>query len=139
MSHVKRFQSIPMSKSMRGLCKEEDYAFLETSGSSTEGYTEDKVALEDDWKDKKEACRHLEWEHQEKERLRGIEESKKEKEQQWRTHIAEVTSNQKKTLQDRLTRLHRFREFQRRILAEEEEMEGVAVDQLFPGITGHQD
>ncbi|MEQ2296809.1 hypothetical protein AMECASPLE_028224, partial [Ameca splendens] len=60
-----------------------------------------------------------------------------EKEQQWRTHIA--ASSQKKTLQDRLTRLHRFREFQRRILAEEEEMEGVAVDQLFPGITGHQD
>ncbi|MEQ2297078.1 hypothetical protein AMECASPLE_031004, partial [Ameca splendens] len=65
--------------SMRSLCKEEDYAFLETSGSSTEGSTEDKVTLEDDWKNKKEvwACRHLEWEHQEKERLRGIEESKK--------------------------------------------------------------
>lgn len=32
-----------------------------------------------------------------------------EKEQQWRTHVAELTSSQEKTLQDRLARLRRFR------------------------------
>lgn len=32
-----------------------------------------------------------------------------EKEQQWRTHVAKLTSIQEKTLQDRLARLRRFR------------------------------
>lgn len=32
-----------------------------------------------------------------------------EKEQLWRTHVAELTSSQEKTLQDRLARLRRFR------------------------------
>ncbi|XP_038137848.1 U2 small nuclear ribonucleoprotein auxiliary factor 35 kDa subunit-related protein 1-like [Cyprinodon tularosa] len=133
MTHLKRFRSIPMSKSMRSLCKEEDYAFLGTSGGFTKSSTENKVHLEDDWKENKDARarRRLAWEQQERERLRAIEESKKEKEQQWRTHIAEVTCSQEKTLQDRLTRIHRFREFQRKILAEEEGMEGLAADQLF--------
>ncbi|XP_054911551.1 U2 small nuclear ribonucleoprotein auxiliary factor 35 kDa subunit-related protein 1-like [Poeciliopsis prolifica] len=132
MTHVKRFQSIPMSKSMRGLCKEEDYAFLGASGSSSRGSPEDRGALEENWKDTKvaRARRRLEWEQQEKERLRAIEDSKKEREQQWRTHIAEVTSSQEKTLQDRRTRLRDFREFQRKVLAEEEGMEGAAVHQL---------
>lgn len=40
---------------MRGLCKEEDYAFLGTSQSSTQGSIEDKSALEDNSKDEKEA------------------------------------------------------------------------------------
>ncbi|KAK7913582.1 hypothetical protein WMY93_013793 [Mugilogobius chulae] len=33
MAHVYRFYEIPMSKSMRGLCKEEDYEFLGKSGN----------------------------------------------------------------------------------------------------------
>ncbi|KAM6896279.1 uncharacterized protein PEZ65_021394 isoform 1-T2 [Lycodopsis pacificus] len=120
MTHMKRFQGIPMSKSMRGLCKEEDYAFLEMSEKTTEG------ALEDDWGDKREdrLRRRLERERLEKERLREIEELKKEKEQQWRTHVEKLTSSQEKTLQDKLARLRRFREFQRKVLLEESGMEG---------------
>ncbi|KAM6895646.1 uncharacterized protein FYW49_019512 [Xenentodon cancila] len=132
MSHVKQFQSISMSKSMRGLCKEEDYAFLGMSGSTTHDTTEGLVALEDDQKDEKKekVRRQLEWERQEKDRLRAIEESKKEKEQQWRAHIAEVTSSQEKVLQDRLARLRSFREFQKKVLEEEEGMEDKAAGQL---------
>ncbi|XP_047431569.1 U2 small nuclear ribonucleoprotein auxiliary factor 35 kDa subunit-related protein 1-like [Mugil cephalus] len=135
MTHVKRFQGIPMSKSMRGLCKEEDYAFLaESEGTAEE--TAGAVALEDDWRDGKEerVRRRLDRERQEKEKLREIEESKKEKEQQWRSHVAELTSTQEKALQDRLRRLRRFREFQKKVLVEESGMEGLAagltVDQL---------
>ncbi|KAL3976673.1 gap junction delta-2 protein [Sarotherodon galilaeus] len=131
MAHEKRFQGIPMSKSMRGLCKEEDYVFLGTSER-----TEGAAALGDDWRDRKEerVRRRLEQEQQEKKRLREIEESKKEKEQQWRTHVAELTSSQEKTLQDRLARLHRFREFQKKVMEEESGEEGApssqAVNQL---------
>ncbi|XP_073337207.1 uncharacterized protein [Pagrus major] len=171
MTHVKRFQGIPMSKSMRGLCKEEDYVFLGTSENTTKETAEGAGALEDDWREKKEERvrdeeepKHtiitpqatekthtlclsisvcvcvfqvrwrLEREQQEKERLREIEEGKKEREQQWRTHVAHVASSQEKTLQDRLARLRRFREFQRKVLVEESGMEGgaagLAVNQL---------
>ncbi|XP_034529746.1 U2 small nuclear ribonucleoprotein auxiliary factor 35 kDa subunit-related protein 1-like [Notolabrus celidotus] len=116
MAHEKRFKGIPMSKSMRGLCKEEDYAFLGISEK-----TEGAGVLEDNWRGDKE--KRIRWrqerEQKEKERLREIEESRKEKEQQWRTHVANVTSSQEKTLQDRLARLRRFREFQRKVLVEE--------------------
>ncbi|XP_035811520.2 U2 small nuclear ribonucleoprotein auxiliary factor 35 kDa subunit-related protein 1-like [Amphiprion ocellaris] len=128
MTHLKRFQGIPMSKSMRSLCKEEDYAFLGKSESTTKETTEGAAALEDDWRDRKEerVRRRLEREQQEKDRLREIEERKKEKEQQWRTHVAEVSSSQEKTLQDRLARLRRFREFQKKVLGEDSGMEGEA-------------
>ncbi|XP_030575571.1 chromatin assembly factor 1 subunit rlf2 [Archocentrus centrarchus] len=131
MTHLKQFQGIPMSKSMRGLCREEDYAFLGISERTREEKTEGAAALEDDWRDKKEerVRRQLEREQQEKSRLREIEASKKEKEEQWRTHVAELTSSQEKTLQDRLTRLHRFREFQRKVLEEESGKEGAASGQ----------
>ncbi|XP_071358616.1 scaffold attachment factor B2 [Trachinotus anak] len=130
MTHVKRFQRIPMSKSMRGLCKEEDYSFLGVSEKTTKETAEGGGELEDDWRDTKEerVRRRLEREQQEKERLRQIEESKKEREQQWRTHVAELTSIQEKTLPDRLARLRRFREFQRKVLVEESGMEGGAAD-----------
>ncbi|CAG5927007.1 unnamed protein product [Menidia menidia] len=125
MNHVKKFQSIPMSKSMRGLCKEEDYAFLGTSKNTSEDAGERRDTLEDELLSKKEerVLRRLEWEKQENDRLRAIEESKKEKERQWRIHIAELTSSQEKALQDRLERLRRFREFQRKVLGDEEGME----------------
>nr|XP_043877487.1 U2 small nuclear ribonucleoprotein auxiliary factor 35 kDa subunit-related protein 1-like [Solea senegalensis] len=136
MTHVKRFQGIPMSKSMRGLCKEEDYVFLGMSGKMSKEVVEAAGAFEDDGSMKKEerVHRQLERERQEKERLREIEERKKEKEQQWQTHVAEVTSSQEKILLERLSRLRRFREFQRKVLVEESGMEGGAandaVDQL---------
>ncbi|XP_044042265.1 U2 small nuclear ribonucleoprotein auxiliary factor 35 kDa subunit-related protein 1-like isoform X2 [Siniperca chuatsi] len=109
---------------MRGLCKEEDYAFLGMSEKMPEG----AGPLEDDFGDKKEerVRWRLEREQKEKERLREIEESKKEKEQQWRTHVAKLTSSQEKALQDRLARLRTFREFQRKVLVEESGMGGGA-------------
>ncbi|XP_037616737.1 U2 small nuclear ribonucleoprotein auxiliary factor 35 kDa subunit-related protein 1-like [Sebastes umbrosus] len=126
MTHMKRFRGIPMSKSMRGLCKEEDYEFLGTSEKTTKLTAEGAGASEDDWRDKREdrIRRRLERERLEKERLQEIEENKKEKEQQWRTHVETLTSSQEKTLQDRLARLRRFREFQRKVLVEESGMEG---------------
>ncbi|XP_038594257.1 U2 small nuclear ribonucleoprotein auxiliary factor 35 kDa subunit-related protein 1-like [Micropterus salmoides] len=91
----------------------------------SEKTSEGAGSLEDDWRDKREerVRWRLEREQQEKKRLQEMEESKKEKEQQWRTHIAELTSSQEKTLQDRLARLRRFREFQRKVLVEESGME----------------
>ncbi|CAB1442473.1 unnamed protein product [Pleuronectes platessa] len=134
MAHVKWFQGIPMSKSLRGLCKEEDYAFLGTSKKSAEETAEGTGALRDDRRDPKEerVRRRLERAELEKERLREIEESKKEKEQQWQTHVAELTSSQEKTLTDRLARLRRFREFQRKVLVEESgtEVGATTVNQL---------
>ncbi|RVE56270.1 hypothetical protein OJAV_G00219600 [Oryzias javanicus] len=79
MSHRKQFQQIPMSRSMRSLCKEEDYAFLGTSESRRRETTEGSADLEDNWRDKKEsrARRQLEREKQEGDRLRALEESRK--------------------------------------------------------------
>ncbi|XP_065807465.1 U2 small nuclear ribonucleoprotein auxiliary factor 35 kDa subunit-related protein 1-like isoform X2 [Labrus bergylta] len=96
MSHEKRFKGIPMSKSMRGLCKEEDYEFLGMSGKMTKEPTEGAEALEDYRRhDKEERIRwRQEREQKEKERLQEIEESKKE--------------------------------FQRKVLVEESGMEGVS-------------
>ncbi|XP_040028540.1 uncharacterized protein LOC120816923 [Gasterosteus aculeatus] len=133
MTHMKKFQDIIMSKSMRGLCKEEDYTFLAMTEKNPEGAVEG--ALEKDCRDRKEdrVRRRLEREQLEKERIREIEEIKKEKEQQWRTHVEKLTSNQEKNLQERLTRLRRFREFQRKVLVGESGMEGrLAVNQLLP-------
>ena len=39
---------------MRGLCKEEDYAFLGTSERTTKESDDGAQALEDDWRHKKE-------------------------------------------------------------------------------------
>nr|XP_046235719.1 U2 small nuclear ribonucleoprotein auxiliary factor 35 kDa subunit-related protein 1-like [Scatophagus argus] len=120
-----------MSKSMRGLCKEEDYAFLGMSEETAkEMETEGAGALEEEEEWRPCICCvfqarwRLEKEQQEKERLRKIEESKKEKEQQWQAHLAKLTSSQEKTLQDRLARLRRFREFERKVLIEDGGMEG---------------
>ncbi|XP_023808336.1 calponin homology domain-containing protein DDB_G0272472 [Oryzias latipes] len=131
MSHMKQFKRIPMSKSMRSLCKEEDYAFLGIS-ASTMKETAGLAALEDRWRDEKErrVRRQLEREKQEQDRVRAIEESKKEKERQWQTHIAELNSSQETFVQKRLARLREFREFQRNVLASEERMDGEAADQL---------
>lgn len=123
MTHLQRFHGIPMSKSMRGLCKEEDYAFL----GKSENICKDQASgsKEDEWSARREARVHrqMEREKREEERLRQLEESRKEKEQQWRRHVAELTSSQEKTLQERLARLKKFREFQKKVLMDEAAME----------------
>lgn len=122
-----------MSKTMRGLCKEEDYAFLCVSEKTAEeGREDDKGvgATEDDWKVKKEERIHrrCQWEQQEMERLRQLEEAKKEKEQQWQNRVEKLTSSQQKMLQGRLERLKMFREFQRQVLMEESGREDSEAD-----------
>eukprot|EP00063_Salmo_salar_P065418 XP_014040253.1 PREDICTED: golgin subfamily A member 6-like protein 22 isoform X1 [Salmo salar] len=107
MDHVIRFEGIPMSKSMRGMCKEEDYAFL----GEKEKRPKETETLGEDWKEDKveRVWRRRERAQQEEERLRELEESKKEKEQRWRHHVAELASTQEQRLRDRLARLRRFR------------------------------
>ncbi|KAM6984762.1 uncharacterized protein FYW47_014438 [Aplochiton taeniatus] len=136
MAHLKKFNRIPMSKSMRELCKEEDYEFLGKKEIKQDETKEEPTVLEEDWKDKKadRIRRRQERDHQELLRLKEIEESKKEKEQQWKSHIAELVSTQEQALRERLARLRRFREFQKRVLVEELGLEPKApcpsVDQL---------
>ncbi|XP_062338648.1 U2 small nuclear ribonucleoprotein auxiliary factor 35 kDa subunit-related protein 1-like [Osmerus eperlanus] len=137
MAHVKKFQDITMSKSMRGMCKEEDYEFLGSTRKTEHlAMPEEPNTLENEWKDRREerVRRRQERERQEQERQRELEESKREKELQWRTHIAELASTQEQALQDRLSRLRRFREFQRKVMVEElgvePESNCEAVDQL---------
>ncbi|KAK5849097.1 hypothetical protein PBY51_008766 [Eleginops maclovinus] len=122
MSHMKRFQGIPMSKSMRGLCKEEDFVFLGMSEKMKKDGTGDS---ENNFTGKQDdrARRKQEREQLEKKRLQEIEDSKKEKEEQWKTHVQELTSSQEKVLQERLARLKTFREFQKKVLVEESAME----------------
>ncbi|XP_034081754.1 U2 small nuclear ribonucleoprotein auxiliary factor 35 kDa subunit-related protein 1-like [Gymnodraco acuticeps] len=133
MTHNKRFQGIPMSKSMRGLCKVEDYEFLGLS----ENMRKDGIGgSENNFRGKQEdrARRKQEREQLEKKRLQEIEDSKKVKEEQWKTHVQELTSSQEKILQERLARLKTFREFQRKVLVEESGMEdreaGLTASQL---------
>ncbi|XP_055087501.1 U2 small nuclear ribonucleoprotein auxiliary factor 35 kDa subunit-related protein 1-like [Periophthalmus magnuspinnatus] len=125
MAHVYRFYEIPMSKSMRGLCKEEDYTFLGNSGNickvQTSESEEEEIACREE-----RVRRQMEREKKERERLRQLEESKKEKEERWRSHVAQLTSSQEKILQQRLDRIRKFREFQRQVLLDEAEAEGEA-------------
>ncbi|XP_024913926.1 DEAD-box ATP-dependent RNA helicase 42 isoform X2 [Cynoglossus semilaevis] len=129
MTHVQRFHGIPMSKSMRGLCKEEDYVFL-----GTDRTTADKDAAEtlegDRERSKDRLRRRLQREEEEKERVREMEEKKKEKEEQWRSHVEEMTCSQKTNLQERLSRIRRFRRFQRRVLGEEPGLESGERDHI---------
>ncbi|XP_045569545.1 golgin subfamily A member 6-like protein 22 [Salmo salar] len=76
MDHVIRFEGIPMSKSMRGMCKEEDYAFL----GEKEKRPKETETLGEDWKEDKveRVWRRRERAQQEEERLRELEESKKD-------------------------------------------------------------
>ncbi|XP_071187526.1 golgin subfamily A member 6-like protein 4 [Salvelinus alpinus] len=137
MDHVIQFEGIPMSKSMRGMCKEEDYAFLGEKGKSHK----ETDTLGEDWKEDKveRVRRRRERVQQEQERIREVEESRKEKEQQWRHHVAELASTQEQRLRDRLARLRRFRDFQRSVLAEEMSLQtdsesSQALDQLLTRI-----
>ncbi|XP_045075261.1 capping protein inhibiting regulator of actin dynamics [Coregonus clupeaformis] len=137
MDHVIQFEGIPMSKSMRGMCKEEDYAFLGEKGK----HHKETDTLGEDWKEEKmeRERRRRERAQQEQERIRELEESRKEKEQQWRHHVAELASTQDQRLRDRLARIHHFRDFQRKVLVEEMSLQtdsesSQALDQLLTRI-----
>ncbi|XP_029604163.1 trichohyalin [Salmo trutta] len=137
MDHVIKFEGIPMSKSMREMCKEEDYAFL----GEKEKRPKETETLGEDWKEDKveRVRRRRERDQQEQERIRELEESKKEKEQRWRHHVAELASTQEQRLRDRLARLRRFRDFQRSVLEEEMSLQtdsesSQALDQLLTRI-----
>ncbi|XP_063049490.1 U2 small nuclear ribonucleoprotein auxiliary factor 35 kDa subunit-related protein 1-like, partial [Engraulis encrasicolus] len=63
--------------------------------------------------------RKLEREQQEQERLREVEREKKEREDQWRRHVAELASKKEETLKNRASRLRDFRNFQKKVLVDE--------------------
>ncbi|XP_048865724.1 U2 small nuclear ribonucleoprotein auxiliary factor 35 kDa subunit-related protein 1-like isoform X2 [Brienomyrus brachyistius] len=110
MSHAKRFEDIPMSKAMRGICKEEDYAFLGKLDKS-QNQSKDTKCMEDEWRGKYEdrVRRREEREKKELERLRQIEEMRKEREQQWKEHVAALAVKQEATVKERAVRLRDFR------------------------------
>ncbi|CAL8278714.1 unnamed protein product [Gadus morhua 'NCC'] len=127
MTHVRRFQGIPMSTSMRGICKEEDYAFLggvkmpdEDEDYEYPSGSKNPVCDSESWRSRREerVQRRMEREQKERERLRELEESKMEKERRWRRHVAELSSSQEADVRERLSRLRSFRMFQRRVLME---------------------
>ncbi|XP_023697114.1 uncharacterized protein [Paramormyrops kingsleyae] len=120
MSHVKRFEDIPMSKAMRGICKEEDYAFLGNLEKS-QNQSKDTKHVEDEWRGNHEdrVRRREEREKKEQERLRQIEEMRKEKEQQWKEHVGALAAEREATMKERAVRLRDFRSFQKKVLEEE--------------------
>ncbi|KAI4803099.1 hypothetical protein KUCAC02_006656 [Chaenocephalus aceratus] len=143
MTHNKRFQGIPMSKSMRGLCKVEDYEFL---GLSEKMRKDGIGGSENNFRGKQEerARRKQEREQLDKKRLQEIEDSKKlvcsckiesvalffvnMEHDIGETGAVEDSCTgadlqQEKILQERLARLKTFREFQRKMLVEESGME----------------
>ncbi|XP_028811058.1 MAP7 domain-containing protein 2 [Denticeps clupeoides] len=120
MAHLQRFAGIPMSKSMRDICKEEDYVFL-SNLERPDPHSEEGSISEMDWRERREerAQRRLEREQQEQQRLRELERKKKEKEEQWRNHVAKLALEQKEMLKERALRLRDFRDFQKKVLLEE--------------------
>ncbi|CAL8405369.1 unnamed protein product [Arctogadus glacialis] len=81
---------------MRGICKEEDYAFL---GGV-------KMPDEDEDYEGGEEC------------FSAQAQRYREKERRWRRHVAELSSSQEADVRERLSRLRSFRVFQRRVLME---------------------
>ncbi|KAL4625013.1 vicilin-like seed storage protein At2g18540 [Arapaima gigas] len=120
MAHIKRFGEIPMSKAMRGICKEEDYAFLSNTDHGGKQLKDSKCG-EDEWRQRQEerVRRRQEWEKKEQDRLRELHEIRKEKEQQWKEHVAKLAAEREATMKDRAVRLRDFRNFQRKVLEEE--------------------
>ncbi|XP_034169199.1 U2 small nuclear ribonucleoprotein auxiliary factor 35 kDa subunit-related protein 1-like isoform X2 [Pangasianodon hypophthalmus] len=110
MAHMKRFAAIPMSKSMRDMCKEEDYAFLNNQESG-----------ELDKTSKESTFQESEWQQKQEER---------EKEEQWKSHVAGLAS-ERESLRGRLHRLREFRDFQKRVLMQDLGLEpGTASEKL---------
>ncbi|KAJ8392235.1 hypothetical protein AAFF_G00078030 [Aldrovandia affinis] len=109
---------MPMSKAMREICKEEDYAFLNKQEDTGHERAEGKGLEEDEWRVKREERmrRRKEREQQEEERLRELEEMRKQKEQQWKSHVAELAAEREEALKERALRVRDFRNFERKIL-----------------------
>ncbi|XP_051544318.1 U2 small nuclear ribonucleoprotein auxiliary factor 35 kDa subunit-related protein 1-like [Myxocyprinus asiaticus] len=119
MAHGKRFAQIPMSKCMRDICKEEDYAFLNSLGKQDKS-PEDNTFQESEWQDKKEERVHRcqEREQLERERQLEIDEQRKEKQEKWKSHVAELAV-QREAIHAKLHRLREFRDFQKKVLLQD--------------------
>ncbi|XP_064199365.1 U2 small nuclear ribonucleoprotein auxiliary factor 35 kDa subunit-related protein 1-like [Anguilla rostrata] len=117
MTHAKRFAGIPMSKTMREICKEEDYAFLEkVEDSRDKGAEQDKLEEEKMREHHEERIRRSqERKQKEEERQRELEEMRKQKEQEWKNHVAELAAEREGALKERALRLREFRSFQRKV------------------------
>ncbi|KAB5542248.1 hypothetical protein PHYPO_G00089330 [Pangasianodon hypophthalmus] len=133
MAHMKRFAAIPMSKSMRDMCKEEDYAFLNNQESGELDKTsKESTFQESEWQQKQEERlrRRLDREQQEQERQCELEKQRREKEEQWKSHVAGLAS-ERESLRGRLHRLREFRDFQKRVLMQDLGLEpGTASEKL---------
>ncbi|KAF7694004.1 U2 small nuclear ribonucleoprotein auxiliary factor 35 kDa subunit-related protein 1-like [Silurus meridionalis] len=125
MAHSKRFAAIPMSKCMRDICKEEDYAFLKNQESRELKKTpKENTFCESDRPQKQEERlrRKLAREQQEQERQCELEKQRREKEEQWKSHVASLSS-ERESLRGRLHRLREFRYFQKRVLMQDLDLE----------------
>ncbi|KAM9467494.1 uncharacterized protein Hap1MRO34_014251 [Clarias gariepinus] len=125
MAHMKRFAAIPMSKSMRDMCKEEDYAFLNSQKSEEVDKTpKESTCHVSEWQQKQEERhrRRLDREQQEKERQCELEKQRREKEEQWKSHVAALAS-ERESVRGRLHRLREFRDFQKRVLMQDLDLE----------------
>ncbi|XP_056605078.1 U2 small nuclear ribonucleoprotein auxiliary factor 35 kDa subunit-related protein 1-like [Triplophysa dalaica] len=117
MTHEKRFSKIPMSKRMRDLCKEEDYAFLNSQrdpdqSSEERHFSESQKTVEE--RDRRQQEREL----QRQEKQCEIEEQQKEKEEKWKSHVAEIAVKQE-AIHARRHRLREFRDFQKKVLLQD--------------------
>ncbi|XP_076860611.1 uncharacterized protein LOC143513762 [Brachyhypopomus gauderio] len=122
MAHMTRFAAIPMSKCMREMCKEEDYAFLNAKGDTTRT-PETSVPEGDEGPERQDSrgervWRRLEMERREQEKQREVEEQRRKKEELWKRHVAELAS-ERESLRDRSHRLREFRNFQRKVLTQD--------------------
>ncbi|KAG7320333.1 hypothetical protein KOW79_016186 [Hemibagrus wyckioides] len=134
MAHMKKFAAIPMSKCMRDMCKEEDYAFLNKQelDKNPEKTSNESMFHESEWQQNQEERirRRLDREQKEQERQCELEKQRREKEEQWKSHVAGLAS-ERESLQGRLHRLREFRDFQKRVLMQDLGLEpGTASDKL---------
>ncbi|XP_017349420.1 U2 small nuclear ribonucleoprotein auxiliary factor 35 kDa subunit-related protein 1-like isoform X1 [Ictalurus punctatus] len=133
MNHMKSFAAIPMSKCMRDMCKEEDYAFLNNQKSREIDKTpKESTFREREWQQKQEERlrRRLDREQQEQEKQCELEKQRREKEEQWKSHVAGLAS-ERESLRGRLHRLREFRDFQKRVLMQDLGLEpGTASENL---------
>ncbi|XP_041112222.1 trichohyalin-like [Polyodon spathula] len=121
MDHTERFEGILMSKAMRAICKEEDYAFLRSLDERRHVLSDEIQQVQKELEERHEerVQRRNQRERREKERQRELEEMQKEKQEQWRNQAAIKAAAQERTLRERADRLKQFRDFQRHVLEEE--------------------
>ncbi|GAA6105854.1 U2 small nuclear ribonucleoprotein auxiliary factor 35 kDa subunit-related protein 1-like [Tachysurus ichikawai] len=134
MAHMKRFAAIPMSKCMRDMCREEDYAFLNNQelDNTPDKTPKESMFCESEKQQKQEEMisQRLDREQKEQERKHELEKQRREKEEQWKSHVAGLAS-ERESLQGRLHRLREFRDFQKKVLMQELGLEpGTASEKL---------